>query len=299
MVAGQISTALSKIGFEGQKRVAWVRRPEQYRWLGLAGESHVLYECFDEYTLDISTGQPIPQMEKDEMYLLSKATMVFTTSDPLYQRKRHMHPKVYLTPNGTDFDFFCQAWKDALSLPPELSRIRRPIIGYAGHLGQFIDLGLLTYLAERRPEWSFVLLGSIDPGLPMKEVETLGRKPNVYLLGEKPYGLMPSYSRGFDASILPLLANEYLDCSNPLTLWEQLSAGRVVVATDLEEIHKLGNFVLLARSKEEFLSCIERALTGNNQERIDKGIAAAKEHSWDVLTRRALDIMLYELDNAR
>jgi len=289
----QVASALSKMGGSNDKRVAWVFRPEQYRWLGLAGESHVLYECYDEYWLNSCTGEPLPQAKKDELRLMKQTDIVFTTSESLWQKRRELHPKVYLVPNGVDFALFSQSQRDEIPLPSELSQIKRPIIGYAGQLGQFIDWELLVYLTERRCDWSFVFLGDLDAATP--KVKALQAKANIYFLGRKPHNLVPNYSRGFDVAILPLLTNAYLQCSNPLTLWEQLAVGNVVVATNLREIRRLNEFVFGAGSKEEFLSCIDCTLVEDNRGRVAKGIDAAKEHSWDTITKRALDILLGEL----
>ncbi|MCX5998993.1 MAG: glycosyltransferase [Chloroflexi bacterium] len=289
MVRQQLGRVLAEIGDGRHRRVAWVFRPEQYRWLSVAKEECVLYECYDEYCLDSYTAQPIPQAKEDESRLLAQAHIVLTTSTSLWQKRHQVHRNVHLVPNGVDLDLFRQARYDKAALPSDLAGIKRPVVGYAGRLSRFIDWQLLSYLAESRPEWSFVLLGAFPEGIP--EATALRPKANVHFLGWKPQDMVPAYSMGFDIAILPFLINEYLHCSNPLTLWEQLAVGNVVVASDLHEIRQLEEFVYLASSKEQFLCRIESALWTDNSWRIDKGMAAASKHSWRETTKNVVRLL--------
>lgn len=290
IVGRQIFKILMKLGMTDGKRVAWVFRPEQLSMLGAAQEDKVVYECYDEYQLDPKTGNFIPEIKK-EINLLKRADIVFTTSQSLYERRRQWHPRVHLVPNGADVEFWGRAMSEDINIAPELSGISRPLIGYPGHISSFIDIRLLKYLAEVRPNWSIVLLGEVTDNI---SLQGLRRKHNVYLLGKQLYHRLPNFAKGFDVSILPLIINEYLHCSNPLTLWEQLAAGNVVVSTDIREIRKYKDIVMVAKNKHEFVSHIDQALYNNNEDRIKQGIALAKEKSWNTITRKAVDILVKE-----
>ena len=90
---------------------------------------------------------------------------------------------------------------------------------------------------------------------------------------------------------LPCRVNSYYQFSDPLKIWEQLAAGNVVVSADLKEVRRLKDIVIIARDKAEFVYGIEMALSGNNEERMKRGINAARERSWDVITRNAVKIL--------
>jgi glycosyltransferase involved in cell wall biosynthesis len=87
-----------------------------------------------------------------------------------------------------------------------------------------VDLDLVRATALARPRWSFVLVGKQATG--MGAVRDL---PNVRLLGQKPYTLLPAYCRGFDVGIIPFRTNDLTRRANPLKLREYLAAGLPVV----------------------------------------------------------------------
>ena len=287
-IVKQVNGELERLGMNKERRVVWIHRPEQIGWLGLIGEQHVLYECYDEYQLDRRTGDSIPGIKELEKTLLKKADVVFTVSRSLFERRSQWHPKVYFVPNGADVELFSKAFDDSTPIAPELTEIKRPIIGYIGSLDPSIDYQLLEYIADTRPDWSIVLVGQIEM---KKSVENLKRKQNVHFLGWVPYEQLPYYSKGFDVFFLPCRVNSYYQFSDPLKIWEQLAAGNVVVSADLKEVRRLKDIVIIARDKAEFVYGIEMALSGNNEERMKRGINAARERSWDVITRNAVKIL--------
>ena len=287
----KIRQMLSLLEFKKAKRVAWIFRPEQIWHLGLAEEEHVLYECYDEYQLDPKTGHPIPGEKEKEMCLLEKADIVFATSQSLKAKRSRWHPQVYLVPNGADVEFWGQATSEDTAIAPQLIDLPRPIVGYPGNIRSYVDIGLMEYLAQVRPNWSLALLGEATADLPLQR---LRGKSNVYFLGRQPYHQLPSFAKGFDVTIQPLVVNEYLHCSEPLTLWEHLAAGNVIVSTDLREIRKLDDVVIIARNNKEFVSSVDFALSNNNQDRIQQGIAKARERTWDSITKRAADLLMEE-----
>ena len=161
-IVKQVNGELERLGMNKERRVVWIHRPEQIGWLGLIGEQHVLYECYDEYQLDRRTGDSIPGIKELEKTLLKKADVVFTVSRSLFERRSQWHPKVYFVPNGADVELFSKAFDDSTPIAPELTEIKRPIIGYIGSLDPSIDYQLLEYIADTRPDWSIVLVGQIE-----------------------------------------------------------------------------------------------------------------------------------------
>jgi len=125
----------------------------------------------------------------------------------------------------------------------------------------------------------------------MQIPEAIKNSPNIHVLGLKPYEELPDYLKGIDVAILPRVRNKHTDHQNPLKIWEYLSAGRPVVSIDLLQVQPLTNIVFVASNKEQFLSCIDQALTGDQSLRVQKGIALAREHSWLELTKKVPDIL--------
>jgi hypothetical protein len=213
-------------------------------------------------------------MLEPEAELVEKSDLVLATSHLLLEEKTRLNPNCLLVPNGTEFDHFNTAPEVA---PEELSHIRKPVIGYYGAMSDWLDTELVGRLASARPGWSFVLIGRVDSA----DVSALRRMSNVLLLGEKPYELLPEYLHRFDVGIIPFKKSPLTEATNPVKLFEYLSAGKPVVATDLNELRHYRDYVRLASSAEEWLETIERALEEDAPARVEARQGFARQNTWD------------------
>ena len=75
------------------------------------------------------------------------------------------------------------------------------------------------------------------------------RLGNVKLLGERPYAELPAYLQQFDAAIIPFKMTELTQSTNPVKLYEYLSAGVPVVASPMPELVAVGDLVYLATGR--------------------------------------------------
>jgi glycosyltransferase involved in cell wall biosynthesis len=271
------------------KRIVWVFKPDQLQWIGLIKEDFVIYECYDEYQLDSGTGKILPYIKNKELSLLAKSDIVFTTSQPLYEKRKRWHSNAYLVSNGADIAYFGKALSNEISIAAELGNIKHPIIGYPGNFSRFLDLDLLECLAKNMPDLSFVFLGHKDKGVSSDRLKHI---PNIHMLGWQPYERLSSFSKGFDVVILPFLVNEYLRCSDPLIMWEQMASGNLIVATKFNQfICNHDDIIFVSADKKDFMSNIRNALSGMNNGRIRKGLAIAEEHSWGNITQKYIQII--------
>src|SRR5262249_2811215 len=147
----------------------------------------VVYDCMD-YHAGFGTNRP--EMLEQEERLRREADLVVTSSDYLEAAARPDNPNVLLVRNGCDFEHFA-------GVPAE--RAGTPTIGYYGAIAEWFDSGLVADLAQRRPDWRFVLVGSTFSA----DLERLSRLKNVELVGEVPYGQIPAWLSKFDVTILP------------------------------------------------------------------------------------------------
>jgi glycosyltransferase involved in cell wall biosynthesis/tRNA A-37 threonylcarbamoyl transferase component Bud32 len=215
-----------------------------------------------------------PYMLEPEAELIRKSDMVLTTSHLLYNEKVSMNTKCILVPNATDFDHFNYS---SGVLPEELATIQKPIVGYYGAISDWFDIQLLMDLASARPRWSFILIGRVEN----IDISPLQQAHNVFLLGEKPYGLLPSYLHYFDACIIPFKKLQLTQATNPVKLFEYLSAGKSIVATDLDELRYYREYVRLASSAEEWLRAIELALDDYSPARVEERLRFARQNTWE------------------
>src|SRR3546814_11777145 len=86
-------------------------------------------------------------------------------------------------------------------MPRELVGLPRPVIGYVGVLhSSRLDLDAMIQIAERRPEWTTVLVGPEDSAFTQSKLHRLA---NVVFLGMKPMNQLPRYIQFFDVCVNP------------------------------------------------------------------------------------------------
>ena len=118
----------------------------------------------------------------------------------------------------------------------------RPIVGFFGLIERWIDLDLVDYLAEQRPQWTFLLIGR----LAVPDHDVLPDVPNMHFMGKRPYAesarLRQAVRRG-DHSLSPDASKFH---ANPLKLREYLAMGKPIVSVRTPEIEKYGDVVEIA-----------------------------------------------------
>src|SRR5205823_13347203 len=159
--------------------------------------------------------------------------LVFVVSETLLETKRRLNANTWTSPHGVDFEHFRRAQDADLAAPDDAAGLPRPIIGYFGSLEKWIDFELIDYLAEHRPQWTFLLVGRV--AVPAGR---LSQRPNVRWLGRRPYESLPAYGKLFNAAIIPFRINQQTLHCNPLKLREYLAMGKPIVSVDFPEVRK-------------------------------------------------------------
>ena len=128
------------------------------------------------------------------------------------------------------------------------------------------------------PDWEFVLIGSTF-GCDTSEARKF---PNIKFLGEVEYDSLPGYLYAFDVCMIPFKITELTRCTNPVKIYEYLSAGKPVVATRLPELELLRDYCHIAGSPKEFADLLETALLETDDEALYlKRRDWAATQSWD------------------
>lgn len=251
----------------------WTFLPNVARHVGQLGESLVVYYCTDEFSqFSYLDGARLRAQEEE---LCRKAGVVFATARSLVERRRPFNPETHLALHGVDYHHFAAALADTVSLPRDLAGCQRPILGFFGWIHDWIDLNLIGYLAERRPNWTIALIGEASV-----DTRPLQRFSNVRLLGRRPYAELPAYCKAFSVGLLPFAVNDLTKAVNPIKLREYLSAGLPVVSTDLPEVRGYEG-CRVARSNEEFLlACDQAVATDSEALRHRRSMATAGE-TWE------------------
>jgi glycosyltransferase involved in cell wall biosynthesis len=246
-----------------------------------------VYDCMDLHTgFSIST----EATAKDECLLLENCDLVLATSYFLLDHVKIVNPNAILVPNGAAYEFFHQA---AQPMPiEEVQDLPHPIIGYYGAIADWFDSALVHDLALLHSEWTFLLIGStlLSDLKPLKGIE------NIHLLGEKPYNEIPGYLSHFDVGIIPFKQMPLTHATNPVKMYEYLSAGKPIVATRLDEISHYEDYVHLAESRDEWEAAIMECLAEEKTLALLQGrFEFAKANTWEkraeVIEKQIIDLI--------
>ncbi len=136
-----------------------------------------------------------------------------------------------------------------------------------------IDLGL----AKRHPECSVLLIGADTVNAKTK----LGKLPNVTFTGEVAYQKLPFYLHAIDVCLLPFKVIPLTMATNPVKVYEYLSAGKPVVTVDLPEMAQFDELVYPAADEKTFLAAVDAILSHPEPEGlIERRKAFAAEQTW-------------------
>ncbi|RYZ39460.1 MAG: glycosyltransferase family 1 protein [Myxococcaceae bacterium] len=256
--------------------VAWYYTPMALSFTRHLRPETVAYDCMDE--LSAFRGAP-PALLHREAELLTRAEVVFTGGQSLYEAKRHRHPHVHAFPSSVDVPHFATA-RGAVKEPADQASLPHPRLGFFGVVDERMDLPLLEAVATARPDWQFVIIGpvvKIDPA-------SLPRRPNLHFLGGKQYTELPAYLAGWDVALMPFARNESTRFISPTKTPEYLAAGKPVVSTSIRDVVSpygdLG-LVRIADAPEDFVRACEEALAEDPARKLPRVDAYLATMSWD------------------
>ncbi|HSP63712.1 MAG TPA: glycosyltransferase [Pyrinomonadaceae bacterium] len=244
-------------------------------WTSLALEAkrhwgwRIIYDCMDEWEGFPSMSRLIT---KAEQQLVRECDLLSVTAQRLYDKWRPLNRPIVLARNAVDYDFYA----DRCQPNSSLAGAQHPIVGYYGAIADWFDLELMIYVARKRPNYTFVLLGGVFD----VDVSELGGLQNVRLLGQQPYVTMPQYLYHFDACLIPFKTNRTTEATDPVKVYEYLSAGKPVVSVALPELESLRDLLYLARDREDFLLQLDQALAENDPELIERRRSFAAQNTW-------------------
>jgi len=208
----------------------------------------LIYDCMDEW----ETFPHIGEFNiSEEGMLAAECDGLSVTAQRLYEKFARRGNQPVLVRNAADFDRFRNPQPE--SLPPGCSR---PVIGYFGAIADWVDLELIAEVARLRPSYSFVLVGQVFG----RDTSPLEALPNVFLLGNQPYGRIPGFLACFDACIIPFVCNQVTQATDPVKLYEYFTQGKPVVATRLAELEIYNELLYLAQGAHEFAARLDEAL---------------------------------------
>jgi hypothetical protein len=290
VVAQQLRRAVRRLSF--RDCLLWIANPWATPIIKHIPACMVCYDYMDDFPALLRGRRGERRAAKRiEEQLLRACDFVVASSEPLRVKGSALNSHVHLVRNGVAIDLY---GSDGTPTPLEFRNLQRPILGYVGYVGHWLDLDLLKALALRYREASVVVVGPVNTSL-----RGLSAVANIHFLGMRPHAEMPRYIGAFDVCLIPFKQNELTIAANPIKFYEYSAAGKPTVSVRLPELEPYEDVCYLARSREEFLGAVGIAL----REREDLERAArlavrrrtlAQENSWEIRRRQLEAILLSE-----
>jgi len=265
--------------------IQWIYLPSFYHVLRrVNNSSNIIYEVFDEISLtpwDTVHGKIVD----DEQLVMAKSDLIFTLTEYIAQKRQMYLDKIKVIGNGVDYELFSKALT-VEERPCDIRNLPHPIIGLIGNIRNWIDFRLLKDVCHAKPDWSFLIIGSVEPDAKQK-LDAIS-ETNLYILGKKPYEDLYKYYAFVDVGIIPYLQSEFIKASRPLKLLEFLAAGIpvVTVPVDYGNLTEKEGAIYIAKNSSEFVEKIERALSKRDQPACQ---SIAIRNTWCEVALKALD----------
>lgn len=242
----------------------WTAHPHHIHLVDRLEYSALVYDCDRVWD-----GLPVHW----EGSLAQAADVVFAASPLLCDRLSPCSSNIALLPNGINLPLFSAG----THRPDPMPGVTAPIFGWAGAIRAGLDLSPVLYAAQARPDWGFLLLGSVDKNNPF--LRHLNKLSNVFLTGPRPAAEVPDWLFRCQALLdLPRTDLTFDEVVSP-RLYEYLATGKPVVSMLWpDQVEQFPDVVYAAHELEEFVTLCAHALEeapGLAHRRMERAASAA------------------------
>lgn len=256
--------------------VLWCTTPENVFMVDRLPYRCLVYDCHKEW-------DELPLEWESELTLA--ADVVFAASPGLKKRLAPCSDNIALLPNGANHRMFL---RDDLTPPAVVARLHPPIFARVGDLTSDLEIEPLIYTAQRRPEWTFLLLGRVT----QSAARPLAALPNVVLAGSVPAVELPDYLSGcqvlFDLIKTRRRGNDIV----PRRIFEYLSTGKPIVSmVEPEQIEIFPDVIYTAYDANGFLRRCQTALEETGSFAPQRRLKYAENASWSCRAREITRIL--------
>lgn len=267
----QLRTGLGELLLSTQptETVSLVHHPFWLEVAKAAPNNRLVYDCIDHHQ---GFGNNDARILGLEQQLVREAQAIIFTSDWLAQQWEQVASQQRIVVrNAADYEFFSRRPASVYQDPQG-----RKIIGYYGAIADWFDSDLVAATAQAFAHHVILLIGADTAHVQRK----LGQYPNVVFTGEVAYSALPGYLHAMDVCLLPFRVTPLTLATNPLKVYEYLSAGKPVVTVDLPEAHQFGEWVYRARTPGAFIDGVAQALAEPPGIQGNQRRAFAASQSW-------------------
>jgi hypothetical protein len=181
-----------------------------------------LYDAMDDFPA-FYKGMSRSAMEKKEQKVASRVTRISVSSTFLAERFAGYHSKLVLAHNA------CSV-KHLPSINKPVKQKKRPVLGYVGTIGQWLDWPLVCDLAEKNPTMCVRLIGPIYASPPTSLPH------NVELLPACDHASAISAMQGFSVGLIPFKKTDLTASVDPIKYYEYRALGLPILSTRFGEM---------------------------------------------------------------
>lgn len=245
-----------------------------------------VYQCVDPMIVPYDMKHGITSENK----LVKESDLVICTSKALFLEKRTQNDNTYFVPNGTDLNQINLDQQVSYPIHHKLAGLPKPIIGYLGTIERRINYSLIQEVITANPDKTFVFAGPVsDNFVP----DSLYRLPNVHFPGTIAHQEVEQVISNFDVAIIPFKRDEVSKTIFPIKLFEYLSAGKAVVATDFNDDLKdyTESSVDYCEDSAAFSSAISEALKNDGEDKKQLRRLLARKNTWEIRAEQIGEIL--------
>jgi glycosyltransferase involved in cell wall biosynthesis len=250
--------------------VLWIRFPTpEIVPLAVGGPWRaVVYEVVDDHAAGPGMTDRLRELFLEaEERLLARTDVVFAWSEPIRASLAVRHPNVHLATAAVDLEEL-----EPVASAPGQDRTAV----FTGELGFRFDEELAAEVAERLPEWTFLLAGPAG----REAEEALAGHRNVVLTGRYEHHELPRLLARGRVALVPYRQNEFTDTLVPVKLVEYLAAGRPVVSTPMRAAEGFSDVVTFASGPERFAQAV-RFVGDDSEEARRRRVQRVRPYSWE------------------
>lgn len=249
--------------------VSLIQHPYWLETARILPNQRTVYDCMDHHGGFADNSEEVLSREHE---LMRDADLLVVTSDWLHTEAGKYNPHRMMIRNACQYEHFATCPERVF-----VDTRGRQVIGYYGAIAEWFDLELLEKVARRFSDCLVLMVGADTCGARQR----LQSLDNVEFTGEVPYASLPYYLEGFDVCLLPFHVIPLTLATNPVKVYEYLSAGKEVVSIALPEIRQFGDLVRTGADHVTFLDEVGNALqTEPDASQIARRRTFAAEQTW-------------------
>lgn len=247
----QTRSLLAKYKHTAQtRRILWLSLPTARCVIGALEEDIVVYYAGDDFSA--LNGVDHKQVSLEEAELVKEADIIFAASDNI--AKQFPQNKTYLLEHGVDLNHFSTCCERPVDYPDS-----NLVVGYYGSITRWLDFELITYLAQSRPDVTFMFIGRVESANC-----TLFEHSNIIHFADMPHEQLIQYAANWQVSLIPFVDNEQIRACNPLKLREYLAIGHPILSTRYPAVLPFKDCIYVADDKYQMLEQLNQTLELTN-----------------------------------